>query len=67
MPGKPSTQVLARLDRGAVAVAFDQPVLVVGPAEAANRLPQVFERVEALDPEHLLLASGLGEGEQRRE
>jgi hypothetical protein len=34
-------------------VAFDQPLLVVGAPEAAYRLPQVFERLEALDPELL--------------
>jgi len=36
-------------------VAFDQPVLVVGPAEGADGGAEVLERVEALDPEQLLL------------
>jgi hypothetical protein len=35
-------------------VAFDQPVLVVGPAEGADGESQLVERVEALDPEQLL-------------
>jgi hypothetical protein len=47
--------MLARLDRGAVAVPFDQPVLVVGASEVADRLPQLLKRLEALDPEQLLL------------
>jgi hypothetical protein len=48
-------QAFARFGRGAVAVAFDQPVLVVCPAESADGGSQLVERVEALEPEDLLL------------
>src|SRR5713226_7977964 len=41
--------------RGAVAVPFDQPLLVVGATEAADGSAQLVERLEALDPQHLLL------------
>jgi hypothetical protein len=36
-------------------VAFDQPVLVVCPAESADGGSQLVERVEGLEPEDLLL------------
>ncbi len=56
MPRRPlRAQVFARLGRSPVLVAFDQPVLVVGPAEGADGGSQLVERVEALDPEQLLL------------
>src|SRR3954468_7764092 len=46
---------VARLAWGAVAVAFEQPVLVVVDRELADAGAQLLERVEALDPEHLFL------------
>jgi len=41
--------------RNPVPVAFDQPVLLVRAPEAAHRLSQLLEHVEALDPKQLLL------------
>ena len=41
--------------RRAVAVALEQPVLVVVASELADAGTELLERVEALDPEHLLL------------
>jgi hypothetical protein len=56
MPRRPlGEQVFAHPGWGAVVVSFDQPVLVVGAADAADRLPQFLERLEAVDPEHLFL------------
>src|SRR5919198_3920471 len=37
-------QMFAWLIRGAVAVAFDQPLLLIRAPEASYRLPHVFER-----------------------
>ena len=53
-------RVLAGLGGGAVAVAFEQPVLVVVRGEAADAGAELLEGVEALDPEHLFL-EGLDE------
>lgn len=47
-------QVLACLDRRAVAVAFEQPLAVIEAGEVADGASEL-EAVEALDPEHLLL------------
>jgi hypothetical protein len=48
-------QALARLSWGAVAVAFEQPVLVVVAGELTDVGAQRLERVEALDPQDLFL------------
>jgi CheY-like chemotaxis protein len=47
------TERLAGLGGGAVAVAFEQPVLVEVAGEAADRRAQLLKRVEALDSQHL--------------
>jgi len=47
--------VLARIDRAAVAVALEQPALVVGGGELAHGGAQILECGEAFDPEDLLL------------
>src|SRR3954453_19921459 len=44
---------VARLAWGAVAVAFEQPVLVVVGGELADAGAELLERVEALDPQQL--------------
>jgi len=49
-----SEQMLARLGRRAVAVPFDQPLLVVGAAEGADGGAELVECIEAADPEQLL-------------
>jgi len=43
------------LARAAVAVAFEQPVFVVVGGELADAGAELLERVEAFDPQHLLL------------
>ncbi len=47
------TELLAGLAWAAVAVAFEQPVLVVVARELADAGAELLERVEALDPQHL--------------
>jgi hypothetical protein len=45
------------LPYGAVAVAFEQPVLVAVAGELTDTGAELLEGVEALDPEHLLSLS----------
>ena len=52
--------MLAGLGRGAVAVAFEQPLAVVGDGELAHAGAELLEGGEALEPEDLLL-EGLDE------
>jgi hypothetical protein len=47
------TERIAGLAWGAVAVAFEQPVLVVVGRELADAVAELLEGVEALDPEQL--------------
>jgi hypothetical protein len=47
--------VFVGFDGGAVAVAFQQPGLVVGACELAHAGAELLVGVEALDPQHLLL------------
>ena len=48
-------EVLADLGRGAVAVALDEPLVVVAVAEVLERLVQFVEAGEGADPEELFL------------
>ena len=46
---------MAGFDRCAIAVALEQPFAVVEAGEVPDRLPELLEGVEALDPQHLFL------------
>ena len=52
--------MFAGLGRGAVAVAFEQPLAVVGGGELAHAAAELLEAGEPFDPEHLLF-EGLDE------
>src|SRR5947208_6145191 len=47
--------MFARLGRRAIAVALEKPLAVVATGEAAYRVAELLEGLEALDPEHLFL------------
>jgi len=44
--------------RGAIAAALDEPLAVVAVPEGQQGKPQLLDRAEALDPEHVLVEGG---------